>query len=220
MNTNLSNKDMRFAVLAVDVVCLKIIKGKLCVLLKKTADDSPFIGMWALVGGMVRVKETVEDAAERLLANKVDIHNATVRQLHVFSGIDRDPRGRTVSVAFLSVKFENGEDENEELETKWVEVTKVGKLGYDHNEILDVARKQLRQYILDSVHDTFYIQSLAPKEFTLSELQTIYETAIAESVDKRNFRRQFLTADLLEATGEKKSDGKMRPAKLYIFKKK
>jgi 8-oxo-dGTP diphosphatase len=86
-------------------------------------------------------------------------------------------------------------------------------LAFDHADILEYALQRLR-YKLEYTAVGF---ELLPETFTLSELQSAYEIILGEELDKRNFRRKILSADVIEATGEYRT-GEGRPAKLYRFR--
>jgi 8-oxo-dGTP diphosphatase len=97
-------------------------------------------------------------------------------------------------------------------EARWWSIYDLPELAFDHERILDYALQRLR-WKLEWTALGFL---LLPKEFTLSELQRVYETVLAEDLDKRNFRRKILSADVLEETGNMRA-GDHRPAKLYRF---
>jgi 8-oxo-dGTP diphosphatase len=210
-----SPSEIRFAVLSTDIVCFRIIEGKLCVLLGKiNAKGNPFEGDWALIGGLIRPDEIADKAAERLLLDKAGVSNVYKEQLYTFSEIDRDPRGRVVSVAYLSLTSDDPQDLSKaHWETKWTPVDNLPKLAYDHKEILSVGLDRLRS----KIRYTTLPQYLLPKEFTLSDLQCIYEIVLGEKLDKRNFRKKILASDILKETGNTRKEGVMRPAALYAF---
>jgi 8-oxo-dGTP diphosphatase len=99
-------------------------------------------------------------------------------------------------------------------ETGWFSVFDLPELAFDHREILNYALTRLR-YKLEYTAVGF---ELLPDVFTLSELQQAYETILKEKLDKRNFRRKILSADILEETGKKKKSGEGRPARLYRYR--
>ncbi len=86
------------------------------------------------------------------------------------------------------------------------------ELAFDHARILEYAMQRLR-WKLEWTALGFL---LLPAEFTLSELQKVYERVLDEPLDKRNFRRKMLATDVLEETGNIR-EGDHRPAKLYRF---
>lgn len=207
--------DLRFAVLATDIACFRIIDKKLCVLVGQTPESSPFPNKWALIGGMIRVDETAEDAVERLLLDKAGIKNIYTEQVHTFSKIDRDPRGRVVSVSYVALTYLDPQDVSiARLLTKWCGVKDLPKLAYDHDEIM----KHSIKHLIFNIKNTDSAKYLLPKEFTLTELQSVYETVVGERMDKRNFRKKILTSGMLKDTKRTKKIGVMRPASLFVFK--
>ena len=88
------------------------------------------------------------------------------------------------------------------------------ELAFDHSNILDMAYERLRAK-LD--YSTIAFQFM-PRNFTISELQHVYEVIVREPLDKRNFRKRILRLDLIAETGKIKSDVAHRPAKLYRVK--
>jgi 8-oxo-dGTP diphosphatase len=98
-------------------------------------------------------------------------------------------------------------------DARWWSVYDLPSLAFDHAAILAYALQRLR-YKLEYTAVGF---ELLPEVFTLSELQTAYEIILGEQLDKRNFRRKILSADVIEETGDYRT-GEGRPAKLYRFR--
>jgi len=216
-NKNSIPAHIRFAALAVDVVCFRVREGQLEVLLGKVVSEhNTFQGQWAHIGGLVEVHETAEQAVDRLLNDKAGIPSIYKEQLYTFSSINRDPRGRVVSVAYIAL-MRDGETQDisrSSVETCWRSVTNLPKLAYDHDEVTAVAIERLES----KVQYTNIAQHFMPKTFTLSELQKTYEAVLGEGVDKRNFRKRILAQGVLKDTKRTKKEGVMRPATLYSFK--
>jgi len=203
-----------FAVVATDVACFRIIDEKLHVLIGKAPEYSPFAGEWSLIGGMLQPKEIAEEAVDRLLKEKAGIKSIYKEQVYTFSKIDRDPRGRVVSIAYFALCDINPQNSEASLETKWVSVDRIPKLAYDHTEILNHILDKLRF----SISNTSVARFLIKHEFTLSELQKTYEAVLEKGMDKRNFRKKILSQNILKDTKKIRKDGVMRPAKIFIFK--
>lgn len=199
----------------VDVVIFALVAEDLQVLLIKRK-HAPFAGMWAIPGGFVHIDESLEDAAARELAEETGVTNVYMEQLYTFGRPNRDPRTRVITVAYFAlvpydaIHHSPGDDA---AETGWFSVFDLPELAFDHQEILNYALTRLR-YKLEYTAVGF---QLLPDEFTLSELQKAYEIILHEALDKRNFRRKILSADILEETGRKKNMGEGRPAKLYCY---
>ncbi|MFA6430060.1 MAG: NUDIX domain-containing protein [Candidatus Paceibacterota bacterium] len=214
---NLKSEHLKFAVLAVDAVCFRVKEGVLELLLGKIgSDNNIYKGQWAHIGGLIYSEETADQSVDRLLGDKGGIKNIHREQLYTFSDIDRDPRGRVVSVAYIALT-NNDDIQNKndaELETKWCPLSNLPKLAYDHNEITKVAVERLRSKIIYTDIAKYFM----PTEFTLSELQKVYEAVLGEGMDKRNFRKRIISLNLLKNTKKTVKKGVMRPATLYTFK--
>lgn len=107
----------------------------------------PFEGMWALPGGFVEMDETVEEAVVRELEEETHLKLEGLKQLHTFSELGRDPRGRTVSVTFYGLtSFENsnvkgGDDASD---AKWYNIKNIPTLAFDHIEAIKMALSRLK----------------------------------------------------------------------------
>lgn len=194
-------------------------QGNTKVLLVKRKNE-PFLGDWILTGGALYNNEDLVVGAKREILEKTGIQNIEIKQFGVFGKVDRSPVMRMVAVAYIGVIDSNRvKILRETLRTSnadWFTINKVPPLGYDHNEILEVALKELQKQIISST----ILKSLFPETFSLPELQKVYEAILEKKLDRRNFRKKMLSLDLIEDTGETaKFEGK-KPAKQYRFKKK
>jgi 8-oxo-dGTP diphosphatase len=198
----------------VDIVIFTLREGDLQVLLVKRK-NAPFQGQWAIPGGYVEPNESLEDAATRELFEETHVQGMHIEQLYTFGDPGRDPRGRVVTVAYFAlvpapVAVQAGDDA---AEAQWKSVNHLPVIAFDHNQIVNYALKRLR-YKVEYSAVAFH---LLPPEFTLSDLQQTYEIVLAEMLDKRNFRRRILQAEVLEETGSYRTH-EGRPAKLYRFR--
>jgi 8-oxo-dGTP diphosphatase len=198
----------------VDIVIFTLREGDLQVLLIKRKHP-PYEGRWAIPGGFVEVDESLEDAAARELFEETHVEGLHIEQLYTFGEPRRDPRGRTVTVAYFAlvpapVAVQAGDDA---ADAEWKSVYRLPAMAFDHNQIVNYALKRLR-YKLEYSAVGF---QLLPPEFTLSDLQQAYEIVLGEKLDKRNFRRRILQAEVIEETGAHRSH-EGRPAKLYRFR--
>lgn len=200
----------------VDVVVFTLRDKSLQVLLVRRQNE-PFAGMWAIPGGFVDMDESLEEAALRELEEETGVRDVYLEQLYTFGAPDRDPRGRTITVAYFAVvpagavRLRAGDDATE---ARWWPVDRLPSLAFDHADILAYALKRLR-YKLEYTAVGF---ELLPETFTLSELQAAYEIVLGEPLDKRNFRRKILSAAVIEEAGGYRSSGEGRPARLYRFR--
>lgn len=199
----------------VDVVIFSLFDEDLRVLLVKRKVD-PFAGRWAVPGGFIRLDESLEDAATRKLAEETGVTDVYTEQLYTFGDVDRDPRMRVITVGYFALVPYDAIVHNPgtyEVATAWFSLKKLPELAFDHGEIVQYALERLR-YKLEYTAVGF---KLLPDEFTLSELQKAYEIVLDETLDKRNFRRKILAADIIEETGKKSREGEGRPAMLYRY---
>jgi 8-oxo-dGTP diphosphatase len=172
--------------------------------------------MWAIPGGFVGIEESLETAALRELEEETGVRDVYLEQLYTFGDPDRDPRGRVITVAYFAVLPITSIDPTaggDAAETRWWSIYDLPSLAFDHAGILSYALQRLR-YKLEYTAVGF---ELLPESFTLSELQAAYEVVLGEELDKRNFRRKILSAEVIEETGEYRT-GEGRPARLYHFR--
>ena len=209
-----------------DVVVFTFQQDELRVLLVRRKNE-PFVDQWALPGGFAQMDETLDCTARRELREETGIRDPYLEQLYTFGDPGRDPRGRVITVVYFALlsldqaatqQLTAGDDAGD---ARWWNIYALPELAFDHAAILDYALQRLR-WKLEWTALGFL---LLPKEFTLSELQRVYETVLNQKLDKRNFRRKMLAATardeeqnerVLEETGNLRS-GDHRPAKLYRF---
>jgi 8-oxo-dGTP diphosphatase len=197
--------------------------------------EHPALGKWSLPGGFVGMRESLDEAAARVLQTKVGIKGIFLEQLYTFGEPDRDPRTRVITVAYYALVDANLlarqplEDKHMDLvrlKVPWkgerggpVEAVdadgKPRPLAFDHAEILGLVVKRLRGK-LDYAPIGF---ELLPAKFTLRQLQSIHETILGRRFNKDSFRRRLLASGLIVPTGEREADVGHRPAELYRFKR-
>lgn len=175
----------------------------------------PFRGRWAIPGGFVLPKESLQEAALRELKEETGVRDVYLEQLYTFGDPGRDPRGRVVSVAYFALiaadqrPLSAGSDA---AEARWWPMSALPPLAFDHGRILSYALDRLRNKL---EYTTVGFQ-LLPAKFTLSELQRVYEAILGRALDKRNFRRKLGLLDILTPLNEYRASGR-RPAQLYRF---
>lgn len=184
--------------------------------------QEPFLGHWCLPGTLVRQGESLEDAAYRILAEKIRVKNLYLEQLYTFGGPNRDPREainsyavRYLSVSYFAlVQFDEAELIADRVSVAWYPLNQVPQLAFDHNQILAYGHQRLRNKLEYSP----VAFDVLPEVFTLSDLYQLYATILGENFsDYSNFRARLLKLGFLGDTGLKVSRGAGRPASLYRF---
>lgn len=197
-------------------------QNRLLVLLVMRHED-PFMGQWSLPGTLVRQGESLEDAADRVLAEKIRVENLYLEQLYSFGGPNRDPREaassygvRYLSVSYFAlVRFAEAELIADGVSgIAWYPLQQVPPLAFDHNQVLEYGYRRLR----NKVEYSPVAFEVLPELFTLSDLYQFYTTILGEHFsDYSNFRSRLLKLGFLHDTGVKVSRGAGRPASLYRF---
>lgn len=196
-----------------DVVVFTIREGELMQLLIQRRHQ-PYGGRWALPGDRVRADEDLEHTALRALAAQTGVSGVYLEQLYTFGKPGRDPRGQAISVAHYALVPSEQlrlRAAGEAAHVGWFSKEQAHGLAFDHAEIIATAHARL---VAKLDYSTIAFQFL-PAEFTLSELQGVYETIRQEALDKRNFRKWILVRRAIEETGGVRREGSHRPARLY-----
>jgi len=202
---------------SIDCAIYTVIEQQLQVLLVERAEH-PFKGSWSLVGGYIdpAVDQDLLGAAKRKLREKTGVTTPYLEQCITVGSKERDPRGwsvTTVYYALLSADLVQLKAGAGAQSTKWAPVHEgrvADKLAFDHAALLAMCTERLRGKVLY----TSLPLHLMPSEFTLSELQSCYETILGRALESKSFRRRILSADILEDTGKENTDTK-RPARIY-----
>lgn len=199
----------------IDAVILTVRDRRLEVLLVKRR-HWPFEGMWAIPGGFMQPRESLEDAARRELEEETGVRDVYIEQLYTFGNPDRDPRTRVITVVYYALIRPDAlriQAADDAADAHWYPLYALPALAFDHADILAYTRQRLRAKL---EYTTIGFQ-LLQREFTLSELQAVYEAILNRPLDKRNFRKKVLTTGILRATTHSHKMGQHRPAALYRF---
>ncbi|MEN9358527.1 MAG: hypothetical protein RL095_62 [Verrucomicrobiota bacterium] len=177
---------------------------------------APFKGRWALPGGFVRVDETLDEAALRELREETGLKKIFLEQLYTFSALKRDPRERVISVAYYALvklgdhRVQAATDADD---AAWFRLDAIPELAFDHAEIIAAARNRVK----GKVRYQPIGFELLPEKFKLSQLQELYEQILGRELDKRNFRKKFLSFGIIEELDERVQGLPGRPARLHRF---
>ncbi|OZI53607.1 NUDIX hydrolase [Bordetella genomosp. 5] len=200
--------------LMVDVVLLTLLEEALHVgLVRRTQESEPYFGAWGLPGGFIRAEQDLDamDTARRVLATKAAVKSPYLEQLATFTGASRDPRGWSASIAYYAlVPSHVAPDNNAHFAWTRVDEALSRTLPFDHTTILRAAVERVRSktsYSALPVH-------LMPDTFTMSELRAVYEQLLGGRLEPRGFIRRIDELDILEETGDTKTEGH-RPARVY-----
>lgn len=215
----------------VAVALVTAAEGEMRALLTRRSEP-PEEGRFALPIGFVGGKESLEEAALRVLRKKAGVADVYLEQLYTFGAPDRDPRGRVITVAYYALvdagrlaNLSPGEGASLfSLRVPWAGETggpgeALGEddtslpLAFDHGEILGMVVKRLR----GKLHYAPVGFQLLPSAFTLRDLQLVHETILGQRLNKDSFRRSMLASGLLEPTGEIEAKVVHRPAAFYRF---
>lgn len=217
MVMELNNKLYKNIGIHVITTLFTVDKGVVKVLLVKRTNE-PFNGYWALPGGAMYNNETLEDGARRELKEKTGLENIKLELGNIFDDVNRSNLQRMIGVSFLGVINTKGiELQKETMKTSnadFFAIDKVPKLAYDHNLVIDRSLVILKEKILKSS----ILKDLLPEEFTLPELQKVYETLLNKELDRRNFRKKLLNDGIIWAVNKDAVFNGKKPAKLYCFK--
>jgi 8-oxo-dGTP diphosphatase len=213
------NNEYVAPVLVVDSVIFQLQGNQLMVLLIQRQQE-PFHEWWALPGGYNAAGETTTEAMARIVKRKAGVDTRTlslVEQLYTFDTVARDPRGHAVSVTYMGLGKNIEPMASDTTQNPvFFPVTDLPQLAYDHVDIINYAVERLRS----KVTYTNAIFAMLPDLFTLSQLQTAYEAILGRPLDKRNFRKKFLSFDMIQETAQMLQSGAHRPARLYEFRQK
>ena len=175
----------------------------------------PYYGKKSLLGDLLQVTETIDEAAKRILESRTMLKDLYLEQVNVYSQPNRHPLGRVVTLAFYSLikisDYQIRDTENKHLE--WIPLEEIENLAFDHKKILEDSFCSLRKTVRE--HPIGF--SMLPKKFSFIQLQNFYETVLGIKLDRRNFRRKLINLDLLIDLGELQNNVAHRPAKLFSF---
>lgn len=200
--------------LAVDCIILGFKDGKLYLLVAKRK-FTPLEGHDTLMGGFVRLRESLSETVTRVLHEYTGIQDVYMEQVGTYGKKDRDEGERVVSIAYYAlIDIGLFDDELCKIHNaRWEELDKVGKLIFDHNQMLSDTVEILKKKAATQPIGF----NLLPEKFTLPQLQSLYEAIYHTTLDKRNFRKKILEMNILEKQEDKDKSNSKRGAFYYKF---
>lgn len=203
---------MKIAV-SVDCVIFGYADNHLKVLLIRS-DLEIYKNLWSLLGDLVHPDEDIDSAVSRILKSRTGLTNVFMEQIHTFGKVKRHPEGRVISTAYCSlINIKNTELQKLDNELHWHNVNEIQKMAFDHAEILH----QCLQWLQRRMQEHPLGLNLLEPEFSLRDLQLLYENIFNEKLDRRNFRKKFFNMGVLTDTGKLEINVPHRPGKLYRF---
>lgn len=200
--------------LAVDCIVFGFDEEGLKILLIRR-DFEPEMGQLSLMGGFIKESEDIDTAAHRVVEKLTGISDIYLEQLQCFGHTDRDPAGRVVSIAYFALI--NIQDYNTDLgkyhNATWYPANDVPKLIFDHNQMVEMAKKRLR-YKASTKPIGF---ALLPNKFTIPQLQKLYTAIFETQLDSGNFSRRIHSLGILKRLNEKQRGHSKKGAFYYIF---
>lgn len=190
---------------------------ELFILLTKKSHE-PFKGAYILPGKYIKPSEGNDVAMHTLLKEKIGVNPEDIylEQLKAFTKVFRNPMGRVINVAYYALVKLTPEvkKHSKGFEGQWFTYNRIHDLAFDHDEIIAYAKERLKRRVKRRPVGF----SLLPSEFTVSQLQILYEKALNRELDKRNFRKKIFNSNLIIETGNHTDPNVYRKtSKLYRF---
>lgn len=181
----------------------------------------PYKNSWALPGGFVLERESLEEAVKRELSEETGIRVRYLEQLYSFGDPGRDPRQRIISIAYWGLvktsQFAQLRASTDAQNAAWFNIKSLPQLAFDHRTIVQTGIERLRSKIRYQPVGF----ELLDRKFPFAELEQLYTVLLDRPIDRRNFSKKMMALGILDETDEvAKSEGKGRPGKLFQFNKK
>ncbi|TFG40623.1 MAG: NUDIX domain-containing protein, partial [Bacteroidia bacterium] len=143
----------------------------------------PARGKWSLAGGFVREKESLDEAASRILFQLTGLRDVYMEQSFTYGQIKRDPGARVISTSYSAlIKIQDIDRKLKELSgAQWQSLARLPHLIFDHREMVDRALNELQMQVKAKPVGF----ALLPEKFTLVQLQDLYEAIYQREIDKR-----------------------------------
>lgn len=199
---------------AIDCAIFGYKDGELKLLLYPSLYE-PYVGQWSLVGGFLNEDETVPNAAERIITERLGVDKLYMKEVTTFSNLDRDPVARVLSIMHYALVRQEDIDESglHEIGAQWFPVDDLPELILDYDNMIEVAIRKLRK----EANSQLLGKELLPKKFTMRQLRQVYECIFLQHFEPANFRKKIMSLKVLLKHNEKcKSDSK-KGAYYYSF---
>ncbi len=200
---------------AVDCIVFGYEKDALKILLSHRRFE-PYKDKWSLMGGWLKEKETVEEAAKRVVFQISGLKDIYLEQVYVYSNPHRDSGGRVISVAFFAMIRIDKHDKNlvEKYGAKWWKFNNKPNLVFDHNQMVEYAHERLK---LKANYELIG-RNFLPGKFTILQLRKLYEAIFQRQIDPANFRKKILSLKVLDRLQDKNTTDSKKGAYYYRFK--
>lgn len=201
---------------AMDCIIFGFDEGELKLLVHKRRFE-PAKGHWSLFGGFLREEESLEEGANRILRELTGLENIYMEELQTYGEINRDPAGRVISVAYYALipAHKYSQEYSKQYGATWVSLKELPSLIMDHDSMVEKGLRRLKRRAATQPIGF----ELLPKEFTIPQLQALYEAIYQSKLDKRNFRKKILSMDVLIKLEQKDMSNSRKGAYLYRFDK-
>lgn len=199
---------------AVDCIIFGFDQGELKLLIHKRQFE-PAKGEWSLFGGFVQNEESLNAAANRILFELTGLEEVYMEEIQTYGEVYRDPAGRVISVAYYALipAKEYTEASNSKSGATWLSLKELPPLIMDHNMMVEKGLRRLKKRATTQPIGF----ELLPREFTMPQLQALYEAIYQVVLDKRNFRKKILAMDVLIKLDSKDKSSSRKGAFLYKF---
>lgn len=210
--------------LSIDCVVFGFQSGRLKVLLVQLLNTP----LWALPGGYVRKEEDIDTAAHRILHDRTGANQIFLEQFKTFGSLQRSEeffadlpetiwnKQRFISIgyyALVDVAEVQLQLDDISQSCEWIAIEDLPKLMMDHQEIVSEALKTLRRQLNEKPIGL----NLLPEQFTMPELQKLYEAILGKALNRGNFYRKILRYGILDKSEDTRKGGAHKSADLYRF---
>lgn len=200
---------------SVDCVIFGFQEESLKVLLIKR-NNEPQKGLMALPGDFLEEDTSIYNSAKSTLKKITSLEDIYLEQVKTFGETDRYPNKRVITISYfalINIKKYKPQAGYTAEKLEWCDVDKLPELAFDHKKIITSAQKRLKRRVR---HEPIGF-NLLPNEFSLTNLQHVYESILQIELNKRNFRTKINQMKLLIDTGKKQQNVAHKPAILYRF---